>query len=183
MARIMLCDARGPLNDLLDKLGGLAGDRWLTQLKLVLRNGVSFPQWMNTLLTTDLDTSCIDLGPRAKEILIRLSPVVVHQRYQTVIVKLAPPDLGFRPGHDYRDLFEAAKELGLQLCPPQIVPQIRRIYHEQLVGERLYVAMRPINDLVFVLDNQGRTPCLYGMRPDTYTGHSWLFVQSIIEER
>lgn len=37
MARIALCDARGPLNDLNDKLSGEDGDIWLDALKKMLR--------------------------------------------------------------------------------------------------------------------------------------------------
>lgn len=37
-----------------------------------------------------------------------------------------------------------AGELGLDLCPPQTGPDLRLQYDDQPLGERIYVAMKPI---------------------------------------
>jgi len=36
------------------------------------------------------------------------------------------------------------KHFGLELCPPEVAPEYRLKYKNQPLGERLYVAMRPI---------------------------------------
>lgn len=52
MAKIALCEARGPLNDLNDKLSGEDGDQWLGALRRFLRKE---SPWSEVLTTADPD--------------------------------------------------------------------------------------------------------------------------------
>ena len=79
---------------------------------------------------------------------------------KTVVVCVA--ELGFAEGaltreiigsDQDRDLFGNAapftggrgNRLGLELCPPDLGPNLRLEYEDQPLGERLYIAMKPIN--------------------------------------
>ena len=80
---------------------------------------------------------------------------------QVRTVRLQVVDLGFPEGaltreiigtEADRDLFGHVtpftggryRQLGLELCPPDLGPQLRLDYQDQPRGERLYIAMKPI---------------------------------------
>jgi hypothetical protein len=77
-------------------------------------------------------------------------------------VRLRVKDLGFPDGaltreiigsERDRDIFGNSapftggkgKELGLEICPPDLGPYLRLEYTDQPSGESLYIAMKPIN--------------------------------------
>ena len=96
-------------------------------------------------------------------------PVLVN------IVRLAVLDLGFPEGATTKEIIGTdydtdrhghsapfsggrAVELGLELCPAQVAPRYRLEYKDQPLGERLYVAMKPISTSdgqprIFVLEH------------------------------
>jgi hypothetical protein len=59
-----------------------------------------------------------------------------------VVVSVA--QLGFSKEASRAEIFARAKELGLQLCPPEVGPILRLQYPEQPVGEFLRIAMEPV---------------------------------------
>lgn len=61
------------------------------------------------------------------------------------LVVLSVEDLGFRHKVNRGDIYTKAIELGLQLCPPEVGPQLCLQYKDELEGE-LYIAMDPIMD-------------------------------------
>ncbi|MDD5098461.1 MAG: hypothetical protein PHD31_01970 [Candidatus Pacebacteria bacterium] len=60
------------------------------------------------------------------------------------VVLLSVAELGFKDGAEYGKICSRAKELGLELCPAEIGPQLRLQYKDQSNGEWIIVAMEPI---------------------------------------
>ena len=53
-------------------------------------------------------------------------------------------ELGFKDGATRQRIYGRANELGLDLCPAEVGPQLRLQYKDQPEEERLIVAMNPI---------------------------------------
>lgn len=76
------------------------------------------------------------------------------------LVKIQVKDLGFNEYVTTTELFAKAKKLGLDLCPPQVVPQLREDFINQSLDEWLYIGMEAItgrdgSPLVFSLERDG----------------------------
>jgi len=76
-------------------------------------------------------------------------------------------------------------ELGLELCSPQVAPHLRLEYKDQPLGERLFVAMKPIHSSdgeprIFVVEHndQGRSLDAARARPDDMWQPGDIFVFS-----
>ena len=62
------------------------------------------------------------------------------------LVNVSIAELGFTDGVHCRDIYSRAQELGLNLCPAEVGPQLRLQHNDQPKGEWLIVAMEPIAD-------------------------------------
>lgn len=60
------------------------------------------------------------------------------------VALLSVADLGFKDGAKYREICKRAKELGLELCPAELGPQLRLQYENQPEGEWILIAMEPV---------------------------------------
>jgi hypothetical protein len=113
-----------------------------------------FPVWKRITLGTHkgvngvrdaLDAHNIRVGESADEILGR--PAFRFSRIMTPLdlVVLNAVDLGFAKGsQSLADIYRRAREIGLELCPPEAAPQLRLEYLNQPIGEFLHVAMPPV---------------------------------------
>jgi hypothetical protein len=63
---------------------------------------------------------------------------------ELVIASVAELGLGGRA--PLLDIYSRADELGLDLCPAEVGPQLRLQYRDQSKNERLVIAMEPITD-------------------------------------
>ena len=72
--------------------------------------------------------------------------VVATKETELELVVASVAELGFKKGAKYSDICDQIKELGHDLCPAEVGPQLRLQYENQPNGEWLRVAMEPIED-------------------------------------
>ena len=124
-------DQRNPSQDIWQtwktiKLGtGLkSADNFRVTIKQV---GMRISGWANDIL----GKSAFETSPCEGEI-------------ELVVASVA--ELGFKDGATLKNIYLRAKELGLDICPPEVGPQLRLQYTDQPNGEWLVIAMEPITD-------------------------------------
>ncbi len=82
----------------------------------------------------------------AKDILGKSEFTVATQETEVDLVVVTVAELGFKENAIRSDIYRRAQELGLDLCPAEVGPQLRLQYQDQPKGEWLIIAMNPITD-------------------------------------
>ena len=95
------------------------------------------------------------------------------------LVVISVAQLGFDDATSIADIYRRAAELGLELCPAEVAPQLSLQYMGQPVGEILNVAMQPIatygGELIALsVGNAGTGPLILGGRGDPGEIRSWM---------
>lgn len=76
-----------------------------------------------------------------------LEKVKYSKKKETIdLVKISVEELGFTEQTPLKEIYAKAKELGLELCPSEVGPQLRAQYLDQPMDEWFYVGMEPIED-------------------------------------
>jgi len=130
-----------------------------------------FPVWKTIKLGTGLKTADefrealksngFRIGSWGNNILSKPAFKAATEETEVDLVNVSVAELGFKDGATRKDIYERAIDLGLQLCPNEVGPQLRLQYKDQPKGEWLRIAMEPITDssgrlLVFnVVRNDG----------------------------
>jgi len=91
-----------------------------------------------------LEEARMKIGDYANDILGK-TPLESEESEVNLVV-LSVAELGFPNGAEYGKICEAAKELGLELCPAEVGAQLRLQYADQPIDEWLIIAMEPIAD-------------------------------------
>lgn len=86
------------------------------------------------------------IGDWGNDILGKPAFTVSPEEVGTDLVMVSNADLGFKDGAKLEDTYARALELGLELCPNEVGPQLRLQYINQPNGEWLLVAMESIVD-------------------------------------
>lgn len=86
------------------------------------------------------------IGDWANDILDKPALTAMTSETEVELVVASVVDLGFKDGATRKDIYVRAQELGLDLCPPEVGPQLRLQYTDQPNGEWLVIAMEPIAD-------------------------------------
>jgi len=63
---------------------------------------------------------------------------------RTELALLSTADLGVESESSLADLHKRAKQVGLELCPAEVAPQLRLDYRNQPLGEALNISMEPV---------------------------------------
>lgn len=77
----------------------------------------------------------------AQDLLNKLEPI--KQKENIDIVSFSVEQLGFPNGARLQEVYDKAKEFGLELCPPQVGPELRLNYKNQPYDEDLTIATEP----------------------------------------
>ena len=154
--RLALSEVQGPLTSLLEKICGREGEMWLRGLNKFLRkeNPWEKPETFKIIevgtfndvksLRKALEESGARISDWAGDILNKTK--LSKSKQSLDLVALTVAELGFPKGAKLEDIYKAAKNQGLDLCPAEVGPQLRLQYPDQPNGEWLVIAMEPIND-------------------------------------
>ena len=154
--RVLLCDARGPVTDLLDKMGGQAGHFWLEALKKMLREGIRFPVWKTIELgvgpktgdefVRDLLVRGWDVNKITQDVLRHEDFKVLRRKKSVDLVAVTGYGIGCTEHKVYVDeIHDRILAAGLKLCPPDVAPQVcLQCSTEDALLSYLTFAMNPI---------------------------------------
>jgi hypothetical protein len=120
------------------------------------------------------DAARMNIGGSADEILGRPAFPFSKSETELDLVVVTAAKLGFKEARiRVADIYQRAMQVGLELCPAEVGPQLRLQYVNQPIGEFLHIAMQPIatyhGDLVdLTVGNGGAGLLLIGGdgRPD-----------------
>ena len=91
-----------------------------------------------------LDAAHVHVGDAANEILGRPGFSFGRRKIELDLVVVSVADLGFgERGASLADVHARAAQLGLELCPAELAPNLRLQYLDQPIGESLQIAMKP----------------------------------------
>ncbi len=115
-----------------------------------------FKIWKTIKLGTGLKTAddfCealkddgFNIGDWANDILGKPAFKTATEEIEVDLVKVTVTELGFKKGARRDQIYKRVKELGLELCPPEVGPQLRLQYQDQPNGEWALIGMEPIAD-------------------------------------
>ncbi len=147
----------GPLKDFAEKLSGADGSQWLEAFKRFLRKEEAWPKiliWKTIKLGTgpktanDFRKALQDggflLGEWANDILGKTTFKAAKKKTEIDLVVISVAELGFKNGATLQDIYQRAQELGFDICPPEVGPQLRLQYKDQPNGEWLPIGMEPV---------------------------------------
>jgi len=153
---------------------------------LISRTVRSFKIWKTITLGTGLKNAgdfirdfCekgIKISEWAIDMLGNPAFTVASEKIEIDLVVVSVADLGLKNGAERKDIYARAKELGLDICPAEVGPQLRLQYNDQPSGEWIFIAMEPIsgsggNLELFVVDRDGSDLRLFSC--DGYPDYFW----------
>jgi hypothetical protein len=113
-----------------------------------------FPIWRTITLGTykgvdayrdAMDSARIKIGVSADEILGRPAFPYAKMKTDVELAVLSAAELGVESDESsLSDVYERARQAGLELCPAEVGPQLRLNYRNQPLGEALDIAMEPV---------------------------------------
>jgi hypothetical protein len=83
-------------------------------------------------------------GKWARDMLQQKAFTIAAEETAMDLVVLSVAELGFKAGAHYQQICTRALELGLELCPAEVGPQLRLQYPDQPHNETLTIAMEVI---------------------------------------
>jgi hypothetical protein len=92
----------------------------------------------------ELDSAGIKVGDAADEILGRPAFSYGAMKTDVELVLVSAADLGVQTESSLAGVYKRARQVGLELCPAEVGPQLRLEYRNQPLGEALDIAMEPL---------------------------------------
>lgn len=151
----------GQAEAVFNKLGGPDGVQRFLSGELVVKLAERiFPVWKTIKLgmpdlrcAKDFGKAIKDAGMKVNDDVLLLlgigSPAITTAPKETEIdlVLVTVAELGFKRGATRQDIYKRAEELGLELCPIEVAPQLRLQYKDQPYGKWALVATPSITDV------------------------------------
>tara|TARA_Y100000310_G_scaffold31967_1_gene30312 strand:+ start:22595 stop:23299 length:705 start_codon:yes stop_codon:yes gene_type:complete len=152
------------LGTVCDHLEKMADPEWVEATKKFLRKEEAWPKtvpcdwgvWKTVNLGTGLRTADdfrsafkeggFKASDWANDILGKPKFKASESKEKVNLAQVSVAELGFSEGGTTEQIFRRAKELGLELCPSEVGPQLRLQYKDQPEGEWIRIAMNPITD-------------------------------------
>lgn len=103
-----------------------------------IEDGVSF--------CCELERKDFRIGDWARDMLGQKAFTVATAEEDVDLVRLSVADLGYKEGARYDAICARAIEMGLELCPAEVGPQLRLQYPDQPPDEWFLIAMEAIRD-------------------------------------
>jgi hypothetical protein len=158
-----------------------------------VNNPAYFQNWRTITLGTykgvdayrdALDLARINIGDSADEILGRPAFPYARTKVDVELAVLSAADLGVESDQSsLAEVYQRAREAGLELCPAEVGPQLRSDYRNQPLGEALDIAMEPVatyggDPTILTLVNWGTGLLLIGRdgRPESMVFRKSRFV-------
>jgi hypothetical protein len=91
-----------------------------------------------------LDAAGIKIGDSADEILGRPAFRYAGMKTEVELTLISAATLGVHSQTALAEVYRRARQAGLELCPPEVGPQLRLVYRDQPLGEALNIAMEPV---------------------------------------
>lgn len=147
----------GQVEAVVNKLGGTEGVKRLLSGEMVIKEiEHKFEVWKTIKLGTGLKTADdfrkalkdngFSIGNWANDILAKPAFTVASEETEVDLVIVTVAEL-FKKGAPRRDqIYERAKEVGLEICLPEVGPQLRIQYPDQPNGNWVLIGMEPIAD-------------------------------------
>ena len=147
----------GQMEAIVNKLGGMDGvQRFLSGELVVSAVTKVWKIWKTIKLGTGfknaddfrkaIKQSGMFIGDWGNDILGKPAFTAATEETEVDLVLVTVADLGFKDGAKRSDIYNRAIELGLQLCPNEVGPQLRLQYKDQPKGEWMFIGMEPITD-------------------------------------
>src|SRR5262249_24301028 len=86
----------------------------------------------------------IKIGDSADQILGRPAVPYATTKTDVELVLISAADRGVETDSSLADVYKRARQVGLELCPAEVGPQLRLQYRNQPRGEALAIAMEPV---------------------------------------
>jgi hypothetical protein len=134
-----------------------------------------------------LDIAKIKIGDSADEILGRPAFPYARTKTDVELAVLSAADLGVESDQaSLAEVYQRARQAGLELCPAGVGPQLRLEYRNQPLGEALDIAMEPVatyrgDPTILTLVNWGTGLMLIGRdgRPESMVFRKSRFVFAV----
>ncbi|MEI7765282.1 MAG: hypothetical protein WCI93_01715 [bacterium] len=133
--------------------------------KKILRTTIELSIKSSEEYTKELTKQGFQIHPSAQDMLNKLEPLKQKEKIDLVSFSLEQIGLslkqsGFSNSTTLQQVYAKAKELGLELCPPQVGPELRLNYKDQPMGEWLRIAMDSISNhrdrpMIFTVESPG----------------------------
>lgn len=148
----------GQMEAIVNKLGGMDGvKRFLSGETVVKTAERIFPVWKTIKLgnmggmkiaaddfRAALKQGGFRIGDWANDLLGRPAFKASKTEMKVDLVVVSVAELGFPNGATRKDIYKRALELGLELCPAEVGPQLRLQYGDQPMNEWFFIGMEPI---------------------------------------